>query len=95
MAVVTMFGIFRMRAAAANLMNACLVVTGRHSRLKCTGPQLLEYTDGICAGHAVAVGAGNDLGSLFFISQKTALPRLTSCFMRRMRASLGQHFLLL
>ena len=29
------------------------------------------------------------------MSQKTARPRLTSCFMSRMRASRGQHFLLL
>lgn len=34
-------------------------------------------------------------GSLLRMSQNTARPRLTSCFMRRMRASRGQHFLLL
>lgn len=31
----------------------------------------------------------------FLMSQKVARPRLTSCFMRRMRWSRGQHFLLL
>ena len=32
-------------------------------------------------------------GRRFCISQKTARPRLTSCFMRRMRQSRGQHIL--
>ena len=36
-----------------------------------------------------------DRGSRFFISQNTARPRLTSCFMSLIRASRGQHFLLL
>ena len=35
------------------------------------------------------------LGSLFFISQNTARPRFTSCFISLILASLGQHFLLL
>lgn len=34
-------------------------------------------------------------GSLLRMSQNTARPRFTSCFMSRMRASRGQHFLLL
>lgn len=34
-------------------------------------------------------------GRRFFMSQNTARPRFTSCFMSRMRASRGQHFLLL
>ena len=36
-----------------------------------------------------------DRGRRFLMSQNTARPRFTSCFIRRMRASLGQHFLLL
>ena len=43
-------------------------------------------------GHLMVV---TDLGSLFLMSQKTARPRFTSCFMSRILASLGQHFLLL
>ena len=34
-------------------------------------------------------------GSRFWISQKTARPRFTSCFIRRIRQSRGQHILLL
>lgn len=36
-----------------------------------------------------------DLGSLFLISQKTALPKLTSDFISLILQSLGQNFLLL
>ena len=36
-----------------------------------------------------------DLGNLFLISQKTARPKLTSCFISLILASRGQHFLLL
>ena len=50
MAVVTVFSVFSMRAEAANLTNTFLGVIGENSRLRCTGPQLLDYTDGIYAG---------------------------------------------
>ena len=36
-----------------------------------------------------------DRGKRFLMSQKTARPRFTSCFIKRMRWSRGQHFLLL
>lgn len=35
------------------------------------------------------------LGNLFLISQKTALPKFTSCFINLILQSFGQHFLLL
>ena len=52
----------------------------------------LEYTLTKESSHLMVV---NDLGSLFLISQKTALPKLTSCFISLILWSLGQHFLLL
>mmetsp|Transcript_39079 Transcript_39079/g.93741 ORF Transcript_39079/g.93741 Transcript_39079/m.93741 type:complete len:225 (-) Transcript_39079:513-1187(-) len=51
-----------------------------------------EYTETNPLSHSSVV---SDRGSRFRMSQNTALPRLTSCFIRRMRASRGQHFLLL
>ena len=51
-----------------------------------------EYTETNPLSHSSVV---TDRGSRFLMSQNTALPRLTSCFINRMRASLGQHFLLL
>ena len=51
-----------------------------------------EYTETKEFSHSHVVKAR---GNRFWTSQKTALPRLTSCFMRRMRWSRGQHFLLL
>ena len=51
-----------------------------------------EYTETKEFSHSHVVKAR---GNRFCTSQKTALPRLTSCFMRRMRWSRGQHFLLL
>jgi len=36
-----------------------------------------------------------DLGNLFLISQKTALPKLTSCFTNLILQSFGHTFLLL
>merc|ERR1719494_30565 len=52
----------------------------------------LLYTDTKLSSH---LRVDTDRGILFLMSQKTARPRLTSCFIRRMRASRGQHFLLL
>ena len=37
----------------------------------------------------------NDRGKRFFMSQNTARPKFTSCFIKRILESLGQHFLLL
>lgn len=52
----------------------------------------LLYTDTKLSSQFSVV---TDLGRRFFMSQNTARPRLTSCFMSLIRASLGQHFLLL
>lgn len=52
----------------------------------------LLYTDTKLSSQLSVV---TDLGKRFLMSQNTARPRLTSCFISLMRASLGQHFLLL
>lgn len=52
----------------------------------------LEYTDTNEFSQWIVV---KHRGSLFLIYQNADRPRLTSCFIRRMRQSLGQHFLLL
>ena len=67
----------------------------RHSKPLMLNSRLglsLLYTDTKLLSHSSVV---TERGSLFLMSQKTARPRFTSCFMRRMRASRGQHFLLL
>uniref|UniRef100_A0A2M4B1T5 Putative secreted protein n=1 Tax=Anopheles triannulatus TaxID=58253 RepID=A0A2M4B1T5_9DIPT len=51
-----------------------------------------EYTDTNVLSHWTVV---TERGNRFLMSQNTARPRLTSCFIRRIRASRGQHFLLL
>ena len=51
-----------------------------------------EYTETKEFSHSHVVKAR---GNRFWTSQKTARPKFTSCFMRRMRWSRGQHFLLL
>ena len=51
-----------------------------------------EYTETNPLSHSKEVRLR---GSRFLMSQNVARPRFTSCFMRRMRASRGQHFLLL
>ena len=48
----------------------------------------LEYTLTKLLSHSKVVKLR---GKRFFMSQKTARPRFTSCFIRRIRASLGQH----
>ena len=51
-----------------------------------------EYTETNPLSHSKEV---SERGSRFLMSQNVARPRFTSCFMRRMRESRGQHFLLL
>ena len=52
----------------------------------------LEYTLTNPLFHSREV---SDRGRRFFMSQNTARPRFTSCFIKRIRESRGQHFLLL
>ena len=52
----------------------------------------LEYTETKEFSHSHVVNAR---GNRFWTSQKTALPKLTSCFINRILWSRGQHFLLL
>ena len=52
----------------------------------------LLYTETKLSSHFNVV---IERGSRFLISQNTARPRFTSCFMSLILASLGQHFLLL
>ena len=51
-----------------------------------------EYTHTNDRSHSTVV---SDRGRRLFMFQNTARPRFTSCFISRMRASRGQHFLLL
>mmetsp|Transcript_20098 Transcript_20098/g.58314 ORF Transcript_20098/g.58314 Transcript_20098/m.58314 type:complete len:256 (-) Transcript_20098:3416-4183(-) len=66
--------------------------TSKPHILKSTFGLSLEYTD---AKELSQTNVVTLLGKRFCISQKTARPKFTSCFMRRMRQSLGQHILLL
>lgn len=68
------------------------ILTSNPDMLKSKFGLSFEYTEMNVSSHWMVV---SERGSLFLISQKTALPRLTSCFIRRILQSLGQHFLLL
>mmetsp|Transcript_83297 Transcript_83297/g.257493 ORF Transcript_83297/g.257493 Transcript_83297/m.257493 type:complete len:256 (+) Transcript_83297:2353-3120(+) len=69
-------------------------------RMRTSKPHMLNRTFGLSFEYTDAKELSQTRfvtlrGSLFCISQNTALPRFTSCFMRRMRQSRGQHILLL
>mmetsp|Transcript_21144 Transcript_21144/g.41486 ORF Transcript_21144/g.41486 Transcript_21144/m.41486 type:complete len:201 (+) Transcript_21144:3097-3699(+) len=73
----------------------------RHlGRMRTSKPHMSKSTFGLSFEYTLTKDVSQSIvvmerGNLFLMLQKVARPRLTSCFMRRIRASRGQHFLLL
>ena len=69
-------------------------------RMRTSNPHMLKSRLGLSFEYTLTNDSSQstvviERGSRFLMSQKTARPRLTSCFISRMRASRGQHSRLL